>query len=69
MVTHLKTRQPTRAEAIVYLLVAALLWSSSGVLINGQGLVRVGDQIPSGPGILAILGPPAAPFVNDTGAP
>lgn len=39
---------------------------SSGVKIDGQGLVRVGDMIPSGPGILQILGPPAAPFVNDT---
>ena len=42
---------------------------STSVVINGQGLVRVGDQIPSGPGVLAILGPPAAPFVTDTGAP
>jgi len=42
---------------------------SASVLINGQALVRVGDQIPSGPGIMTILGPPAAPFVVDTGAP
>lgn len=42
---------------------------SSGVLVMGQNLVRVGDQIPSGPGIMSILGPPAAPFVTDTGAP
>jgi hypothetical protein len=42
---------------------------SGGVQVNGQALVRVGDQIPSGPGILMILGPPAAPFVSDTGAP
>jgi hypothetical protein len=42
---------------------------SSGVSIGGQGLVRVGDQIPSGPGILTILGPPAAPFITDTGSP
>jgi uncharacterized Zn-binding protein involved in type VI secretion len=42
---------------------------SSAVMISGQGLVRVGDQIPSGPGVLAILGPPAAPFINDTGPP
>src|SRR5829696_7604399 len=39
--------------------------ASSGVTINEQALVRVGDRIPSGPGILTILGPPAAPFVND----
>ena len=42
---------------------------STSVSIQGQGLVRLGDQIPSGPGILTILGPPAAPYVTDTGAP
>ncbi|MEP6999786.1 MAG: hypothetical protein ABI969_04870 [bacterium] len=42
---------------------------SSSVTISGQQLVRMGDMIPSGPGILTILGPPAAPFVTDTGAP
>jgi len=42
---------------------------SGSVKINGMALVRMGDQIPSGPGVLAILGPPAAPFVNDQGAP
>ena len=42
---------------------------SSGVLVQGQGLVRLGDMIPSGPGTLTILGPPAAPYVTDTGAP
>jgi hypothetical protein len=43
--------------------------ASTGALVNGQGLVRVGDQIPSPPGVLMILGPPAAPFVTDTNAP
>ena len=42
---------------------------SSGVKINGLSLVRMGDMIPSGPGVLTIIGPPAAPFVSDTGAP
>ena len=42
---------------------------STTVTINGQGLVRLGDVIPTGPGLLTILGPPAAPFLNDTGAP
>lgn len=42
---------------------------SGGVKIDGQALVRMGDMIPSGPGVLQILGPPAAPFVTDTGAP
>jgi hypothetical protein len=41
---------------------------STGVTINGQSMVRMGDIIPSGPGLLTILGPPAAPFVTDTGA-
>jgi uncharacterized Zn-binding protein involved in type VI secretion len=38
---------------------------SSGVSVAGQPLVRMGDFIPSPPGILTILGPPAAPFVTD----
>jgi len=42
---------------------------STAVTINGQPLVRMGDLIPSGPGLLTILGPPAAPFMTDTGAP
>lgn len=42
---------------------------SSSILVNGQALVRVGDAIPSGPGVLTIIGPPAAPYVSDTGAP
>ena len=42
---------------------------STSVLVNGQALVRLGDQIPSGPGVMTILGPPAAPFITDTGAP
>ncbi|HEY64193.1 MAG TPA: hypothetical protein G4O02_06435 [Caldilineae bacterium] len=43
--------------------------ASTGVTIDGQALVRMGDRIPSGPGILTILGPPAAPFINDQNAP
>lgn len=42
---------------------------SSSVKIDGNALVRVGDQIPSGPGMMLIIGPPAAPFVTDGGAP
>lgn len=37
----------------------------SQATINGQPLVRIGDSIPSGPGVMSILGPPAAPFIND----
>ncbi|MGH2736941.1 MAG: hypothetical protein ACRDKZ_15280 [Actinomycetota bacterium] len=43
--------------------------ASTGVRITGMSLVRMGDSIPSPPGILTILGPPAAPFVSDTSAP
>jgi hypothetical protein len=43
--------------------------ASTGVTIGGQALVRMGDQIPSGSGIMTIVGPPAAPFVTDGGAP
>jgi hypothetical protein len=43
--------------------------ASSGVSVVGRGLVRMGDQIPTPPGILTILGPPAAPFVNDQWPP
>jgi hypothetical protein len=38
------------------------------VTINGQGLLRMGDMIPAGSGMLTLLGPPAAPFVTDSGA-
>jgi hypothetical protein len=42
---------------------------SAAVTLSGQALLRIGDQIPSGPGVLTVLGPPAAPYVTDTGAP
>src|SRR5262245_28517982 len=42
---------------------------STSVTISGTGLVRMGDMIPSGPGVLTIIGPPAAPFMTDQGAP
>lgn len=43
--------------------------ASSGVRVGGKALVRMGDRIPSPPGILVILGPPAATFVNDLWGP
>ena len=42
---------------------------SSGVRVGGRALVRMGDRIPTPPGILTVLGPPAAPFVNDQWPP
>ena len=43
--------------------------ASTGVSVSGRALVRMGDNIPSPPGILTILGPPAAPFIIDQSAP
>ena len=43
--------------------------ASSGVSVGGRPLVRMGDNIPSPPGILTILGPPAAPFIVDQWPP
>jgi hypothetical protein len=42
---------------------------SLGVSIAGAPLVRLGDMIPSPPGVLAILGPPAAGFLLDSSPP
>lgn len=42
---------------------------STGVKFAGQPAVRMGDMIPSGSGIMAILGPPAAPFASDSNPP
>ncbi len=39
--------------------------ASTGVSVAGRSLVRLLDRIPTPPGILTILGPPAAPFIND----
>jgi hypothetical protein len=43
--------------------------ASSGVTVGGRSLVRVGDRIPTPPGILLVLGPPAAPYVIDQYSP
>lgn len=43
--------------------------ASSGVSVAGRGLVRLGDSIPTPPGILTIIGPPAATFVIDQWLP
>jgi hypothetical protein len=56
-------------SGVPYVLPIGSAGVSTGVTVNGQGLVRIGDKIPSGPGIMTILGPPAAPFVSDGTAP
>jgi len=43
--------------------------ASGGVRVGGRALVRTFDRIPTPPGILTVLGPPAAPFVNDQWPP
>lgn len=43
--------------------------ASGGVTVGGKGLVRMGDRIPTPPGILVVMGPPAAPFINDRWPP
>jgi hypothetical protein len=43
--------------------------ASTGVQVAGCALVRMGDNIPSPPGILTVVGPPAAPFVTDSWPP
>ncbi len=55
-------------SGIPYPLVIGQL-ASSGVRAGGRALVRFGDRIPTPPGILTVLGPPAAPFVNDQWPP
>lgn len=42
--------------------------SPSLVTASSQALVRTGDSIQSGPGMLTIIGPPAAAWVNDSTA-
>jgi hypothetical protein len=37
----------------------------TAVRVGGRALVRLGDQIPSPPGVLSVLGPPAAPYIID----
>ena len=52
-----------------YPLTVGTAGASTGITVQGQGLVRVGDRIPSGSGVLMVLGPPAAPFISDGNAP
>ena len=43
--------------------------ASTAVTVGGRALVRMGDRIPTPPGVLLVLGPPAAPFINDQSPP
>lgn len=56
-------------SGVPYTLPIGGLGASTGVTIDGQALVRMGDMIPSGPGVLTIVGPPASPTIIDGHAP
>jgi len=43
--------------------------ASSGVNVGGRALVRMGDFIPTPPGILSVIGPPATTSVTDQWPP
>lgn len=56
-------------SGIPYPIVIPPTGCSTGVRIMGMSMVRMGDRIPIGPSILLIIGPPAAPFINDSWPP
>jgi hypothetical protein len=56
-------------SGVPYPLTIGSAGASTGVTVDGAALVRMGDQIPSGPGVLMVVGPPAAPFAIDGNAP
>lgn len=56
-------------SGVPYQLPIGSLGASTGLDVGGSALVRLGDMIQSGPGVMSILGPPAAPFVTDGNAP
>lgn len=56
-------------SGVPYQIPIGSIGASTGVDVDGSALVRLGDNIPSGSGIMAILGPPAAPFMSDGNAP
>ena len=43
--------------------------ASGGVTVGGRALVRMGDMIPTPPGILTVVGPPATTSVIDQWPP
>jgi len=36
-----------------------------GAMVDNMPMIRMGDMCPTPPGIVQVLGPPAAPYVND----
>ena len=56
-------------SGVPYPLVIGPVGASTGVMVSGKSLVRMGDRIPSPPGVLLIVGPPAATNILDTWGP
>ena len=56
-------------SGVPYPLPIGSVGSSTSLMIDGQGIVRMGDQIVSGGGVLTIIGPPAATSLLDSAAP
>jgi hypothetical protein len=56
-------------SGVPYVIPIGTVGASTGITVSGSALVRLGDNIPSGAGVMTILGPPAAPFVLDQQAP
>lgn len=56
-------------SGVPYPLVLGSVGVSTSLTVSGQGLVRVGDQIPSASGVVTVIGPSAAPWMTDGGPP
>lgn len=57
------------ASGVPYPLPIGSAGASTKVTIQQQALVRVGDMIPSGSGVMTIIGPPASPMISDKSPP
>lgn len=54
---------------VPYVVPIGQVGASTGVTVGGKALVRLGDRIVTPPGVMLILGPPAAPFITDQWPP
>lgn len=54
---------------VPYPLLVGPAGASSGILVGGRPLLRMGDRIPTPPGILMVLGPPATTSFVDSAPP
>jgi hypothetical protein len=54
---------------VPYPLMVGPVGASTGVLVGGRGLLRMGDRVPTPPGVLLVIGPPATTAFTDTAPP